>query len=203
MILIIDYDGGNTKSVVNAIKKCKIKFEVSSDHRLIRSSKKLILPGVSNFAYCMKKLKEKNLDKLILEEVCNKKKPFLGICSGMQVLASRSEEGDVEGLNLIPGKVIKLIQEKTKPVPHMGWNRVEFVKKDIINNTIPNLTRFYFCHSYHFVPDSSENILMTVNYTEKICCGIKKNNIYGIQFHPEKSQKFGLLIFKNFDQNCN
>jgi len=202
MLVIIDYDGGNTKSVANAVKKCNIEYKVSSDHSVIESAQKLILPGVSNFSYCMKELKKKNLVKLLYEEIIIKKKPFLGICSGMQVLASSSEEGDEQGLNLIPGKVIKLLKKKTLPVPHMGWNKVELIKADSIIDQIDNLTRFYFCHSFHFVPDNSEDILMTVNYGEKICCGIKKDNIYGIQFHPEKSQKFGLSILKNFSKNC-
>lgn len=202
MLVIIDYDGGNTKSVANALKKSNIEFKVSSDHKLIESAQKLILPGVSNFSYCMKELKKKSFDKLLYEEIVNKKKPFLGICSGMQVLATKSEEGEAKGLNIIPGKVIKLLKKKTLPVPHMGWNRVEFIRSDSIFDKIDNLTRFYFCHSFHFVPDNSEDILMTVNYGDKICCGIKKDNIYGIQFHPEKSQKFGLSILKSFSQNC-
>jgi glutamine amidotransferase len=203
MLVIIDYDSGNIKSVVNAIKKCQIEFEVSSDSKLIMSAKKLILPGVSNFSHCIKELKKKNLDKLICEEVLYKKKPFLGICSGMQILATHSEEGDIEGLNIIPGKVIKLLKKKLIPVPHMGWNKVKFENKDNVVNQIDDLTRFYFCHSYHFVPDDKKNILMTVNYGDIICCGVKKENIYGIQFHPEKSQKYGLSILKNFYNHCN
>lgn len=203
MIVIIDYDGGNTKSVANALKKCNIKFQVTNDHKLIKSAKKIILPGVANFSYCINKLKEKNIDQLLYEEVIQKKKPLLGICSGMQILATKSEEGNSQGLNFIAGKVIKLIPKKTNPVPHMGWNKIDFVQNSDINTGIKNLTRFYFCHSYHFVPDDISNVLMKVNYGNKICCGIKKGNIYGIQFHPEKSQKFGLLIFKNFSENCN
>ena len=198
MILIIDYGGGNTKSVANAIKKSNIDFVVSEDSKLIRSAKKIILPGVSNFAYCIKKLKEKQIDKYLHEEVILKKKPFLGICSGMQLLASHSEEGGISGLNFIPGIVKKLVYKKNLPIPHMGWNKVKFEKIDFINKQIENFTRFYFCHSYHFVPDDPKYILMSTNYGDKISCVIKKNNIYGIQFHPEKSQKYGIAILKNF-----
>ena len=199
MLIIIDYNGGNAKSIANALKKLNVEFAISSEFNLIKSATRLILPGVSNFSHCMKELKKKNLDQILYEEILYKKKPFLGICSGMQVLATTSEEGDAKGLNLIPGKVIKLIKKKTLPVPHMGWNRVEKIRDDVINQ-IENFTRFYFCHSFHFVPDNPEHILMTVNYGAKICCGIKKENIYGIQFHPEKSQDAGLFILKSFSK---
>ena len=122
MISVIDYGGGNTKSVSNILQRCKINHLVTNDHNKIKKSNRIILPGVANFSYCMKQLRNKGLDEIIKEEVMTRKKKFLGICSGMQLLGSFSEEGNLDGLNLIPGQIKKLKKEKCKIIPHMGWN---------------------------------------------------------------------------------
>lgn len=199
MISVIDYDGGNTKSILNALSRCKINFCVTNKEKEISASDKIILPGVSNFSYCMKNLKSLNLDKIIKEQVVEKKKPFLGICSGMQILGTFSEEGNCDGLNLIPGTIKKFPKDKCKIIPHMGWNKIHF-KKSELTNGIENYARFYFCHSYYFFLKNQENILMKTNYHIEFCSGVNHKNIYGIQFHPEKSSKYGMDILKNFSK---
>ena len=199
MIAIIDYDGGNTKSVSNVLKRCNIKFCVTNKENEICDSEKIILPGVSNFSFCMNSLKKYNLDNIIKKETIEKKKPLLGICSGMQVLGTHSEEGNESGLNLIPGKIVKFPLEKCKIVPHVGWNRISFKDNDL-SKKIENFTRFYFCHSFFFLPNDANHIIMKAFYSINFCCGIKRENIYGIQFHPEKSLCHGMTILKNFSK---
>ena len=196
MISVIDYDGGNIKSILNVLKRCRIEYKLTSEEKIIAKSDKILLPGVSNFSYCMASLKNKGLDKIIKNEVAKNKK-FLGICSGMQVLGSHSEEGNCEGLNIIKGKVVKFPKKSCKIVPHMGWNKIQ-IKKNILMSNIKNETRFYFCHSYYFVPDDKENIMLETNYHINFCSGIIQKNIFGIQFHPEKSHTAGLNILKKF-----
>ena len=196
MITVIDYGGGNIKSILNVLKRCYTDFQVSSKEKEIHSSSKLILPGVANFSYCMKNLKEKKLDKIINDFV-NDNKPFLGICSGMQILGSFSEEGNCDGLNLIEGQIKKFPIDKCKIVPHMGWNKIEINQSNLTKN-IKNYQRFYFCHSYYFEPKYVDNIMLTTNYHINFCSGIKKNKIFGIQFHPEKSLDDGIKLFNNF-----
>ncbi len=202
MIVVIDYDGGNIKSVTNVLKRSEINFQVSDDRKIIEKASKIILPGVSNFSHCMHSLKQKKIVDLIKKEVSENKKPYLGICSGMQILGTYSEEGNSEGLNLIEGTIVKLPKKLCHLIPHVGWNKVSIKENKLTKNLI-NYSRFYFCHSYHFKLIDESNSIMTTNYGIKICCGIKKNNIYGIQFHPEKSLNFGKILLKNFVLHCN
>ena len=197
MIAIIDYDGGNTKSILNVLNRCKIKYCVTNKESEIIKSSKIVLPGVSNFSYCMNSLKKYNLDIIIKNQILIDKKPYLGICSGMQVLGTFSEEGNTEGLNIIPGKIKKLPINKSKIVPHVGWNKI-FFKDNILCNNILNQTRFYFCHSYYFEVESQNHVLMNANYGINFCCGLRNDNIFGIQFHPEKSLLDGMKILQNF-----
>ena len=199
MIAVIDYGGGNTKSILNVLNRCQIEYCVTSKKDKIMDCSKIILPGVSNFSFCMNSLKKKNLDKIIKDEVLDKKKPFLGICSGMQILGTSSEEGNTEGLNIIPGKIKKIPISKSKIVPHVGWNKIKFKASKLTNN-IKNYTRFYFCHSYFFEPNNPDHCLMKTNYEIDFCSGINFEHIYGIQFHPEKSLLEGMMIIKNFSK---
>ena len=197
MIAIIDYDGGNFKSVINILNRSKIKFILTNKKEEIFKSKNIILPGVSNFEYCMKKLKSLDLDKILYEAVIVEKKKILGICSGMQVLGSYSEEGNVEGLNFVNGIVKKIESDKFFKVPHMGWNKVNTQNNDLFKD-IENMTRFYFCHSYHFSSNDKNLKVNMTNYKFDICAAFNYQNIYGVQFHPEKSYTDGSKLINNF-----
>ncbi len=197
MIAIIDYDGGNYKSVINILKRSNINYILSNKKSEILDCQNIILPGVSNFDYCMKKLKFLDLDKILYEAVIIQKKKILGICSGMQVLGSYSEEGNVDGLNFVNGKIKKIISDKYFKVPHMGWNKVDTKNNDLFKN-IDDMTRFYFCHSYHFSSDDKNLKINTTKYKFKICAAFNYQNIYGVQFHPEKSYIEGSKLINNF-----
>ena len=197
MIAIIDYDGGNYKSVINILNRSKIQFILTNDKKEILKCKNIILPGVSNFDYCMKKLKSLNLDKILYEAVIVNKKKILGICSGMQVLGSYSEEGNVKGLNFVNGTVKKIKSDKYFKVPHMGWNKEDTKKNDLFKD-IKDMTRFYFCHSYHFSSNDKNLKTNMTNYKFDICAAFNYANIYGVQFHPEKSYIEGSKLINNF-----
>ena len=198
MILIINYQASNLNSIINILKRSNIKYRISENERDFDECEKLILPGVSNFAYCMEKLISKNYDKFIKKQVIENKKKILGICSGMQVLGNYSEEGFCHGLNLIDGTIKKLDQKKNNiKVPHIGWNKVNFKENQLMEG-IKDSSRFYFCHSYYFLPLDKNNTLLECDYGHKFSCGINKENIYGIQFHPEKSLEDGSRLLNNF-----
>jgi glutamine amidotransferase len=199
MIAVIDYDGGNTKSILNVLDRCGLDYVVTYDENKIKSCSKLILPGVSNFSFCIESLKKKKLDKLIKDHTLIKKKPFLGICSGMQILGSFSEEGNVEGLNIIPGKIKKIPVNIAKIVPHVGWNKVHF-RDSLITEGLKNNSRFYFCHSYFYEPEDPKHCFMKTHYGIEFCAGVHSQNIFGIQFHPEKSLSEGIKIIENFSR---
>ena len=201
-IALIDYGSGNLQSAYKALelagsyKKSKI-FLTSKSKDLLKIDK-IVLPGVGTFADCMKGLKSlPGMIDTLNEIVLQKKKPFLGICVGMQLLASEGKEkGNHKGLGWIAGKVIKIKKNKKKKVPHMGWNTVKVISK----HPILKKKEFesYFVHSYNFICRDKKNILATCDYQQNITAIIGKENIIGTQFHPEKSQKAGLEILKNF-----
>ncbi len=201
MIAVIDYDGGNYKSVINILKRSKIEYVLTNNKNEILKSKKIILPGVSNFSYCIKKLKYLDLDKILSEAVIMNKKKILGICSGMQILGTYSEEGDIAGLNFVNGIVKKIDSDKYFKVPHMGWNKVNTSNNNLFKE-IENMTRFYFCHSYHFSSEDRNLNINTTNYKSDICAAFNFQNIYGVQFHPEKSYVDGLKLINNFCEIC-
>ena len=195
-VCILDYGSGNIASVYNIINFLGYECKITNETKHIKSSSHIILPGVGSYAAAMKKLKKAvNLDELEIE-IIKKKKPFLGICVGMQILSSFGFEfEESKGLNWIPGVVKKIQNEK---LPHIGWNSINIKNEsNLLNNFDPDLD-FYFLNSYHFIPDNKENIISTTNYKEDICSIIQKDNIVGVQFHPEKSQKAGQLLLKNF-----
>jgi len=206
-IAIIDYESGNISSVINSFKtvsgkqNIKIKIEVTSDLKTILSSDKVILPGQGSFKNCTESLEKiKGLKETLNEVVTIKKKPLLGICVGMQMFADIGYEGtETKGLGWIGGKVIKIDNQESKyKLPHIGWNQVNIVKKSKIFNNIKNNSHFYFVHSYEFKPDDKNVISATTEYSSKIVCSVEKENIFGTQFHPEKSDKEGLKIIENF-----
>ena len=206
-IAIIDYESGNISSVINSIKTVCIKqnietkIEVTSDLKTVLSSDKIILPGQGSFKNCIESLEKiKGLKDALNEFAIIKKKSLFGICVGMQMFADVGyEETETEGLGWIAGKVSKIDNQDGKyKLPHIGWNQINIVKKSKIFNNIKNNSHLYFVHSYEFIPEDKAVVTATTEYSSNIVCSIEKENIFGTQFHPEKSDKEGLEIIKNF-----
>lgn len=199
-IAIIDLEIGNIGSVFRALKKIGSNPIICQKKSDFFSASKIILPGVGSFNYGMSKLIEKNLYEPLLDSVINKQIPFLGICLGMQMLATKGFENNVEtmGLNLIGGDVNKIRSNNKIKLPHMGWNEVDQSKKVKLFENIKNNKDFYFVHSYAFNPKDKSTISSYSIYGEKFVSSIEKNNIYGVQFHPEKSLDDGITLLKNF-----
>ena len=212
LLTIIDYGCGNIRSVYNAFnlisKQKKLKIVISSNKSDIEKSSHLVLPGVGSYKTCINGLRNSNLIDSILKKVNIEKKPFLGICVGMQMLASKGfENGEFLGLNWIKGNVKKIKKShKLLKIPHMGWNNL-FIKKE--NSFIKKLKQkidkpsisAYFVHSYNFETEDSKNKIMTTNYGQEITAMVSKENIIGVQFHPEKSHKFGIKFLETFIEN--
>jgi len=199
-ICIIDYGSGNQKSLYNLIDYLGYNVSLSRTDKDIRNSTHLLLPGVGSYADLMERIKNLNLNDLINEHVLIKKKPFLGICVGMQVLSSFGNEYKrTKGLNFIEGEVRKINSEALK-IPHIGWNNISFKKDSFLEDeSLINLD-FYFLHSYVFDPSDKNNIIGFTKYGEIFPSIINKENIWGFQFHPEKSQQAGQIILKKFFQ---
>ena len=211
VLTIIDYGCGNIKSVYNAfnlISKKNLKILISSKESDIKKSSHLVLPGVGSFESCIKGLKSSNLIDSILEKVSIEKKPFLGICVGMQMLATKGfENGEFMGLDWIEVNVKKLKKtRKHLKIPHMGWNNLEIKKENIFIKKLkkkinsPEISA-YFVHSYNFETKNSDYKIMSTHYGQEITAMVTKNNIIGVQFHPEKSHKFGIKFLEAFLEN--
>lgn len=199
MIVIIDYGMGNLSSIYNMIKKIGASVKVSSDVDDIANATKLILPGVGAFDNGMSNLARMGILPHITDLVLVQKKPLLGICLGMQLLTHRSEEGILPGLGWIPGYTKRFAFAKNGlKVPHMGWNAVMFRPGCQFEGGYVREPRFYFVHSYHVVCDSEENVIGKTMYGYEFASSIQRENIFGVQFHPEKSHKFGLNLLKKF-----
>jgi len=203
-ITIVDYNSGNISSVINSFQEVardKVNIEVTSDLNKIKTSNKVVLPGQGSFKSCVDALKNINgLVDTLNQFVINDKKPILGICVGLQMFADIGyEEIETRGLGWIPGKVSKIDNQNGKyKLPHIGWNQIDILKNNKIFKNIENNSHMYFVHSYEFIPEDKNVILATTNYSSKIVCAVEKENIIGTQFHPEKSDKLGLQIIKNF-----
>lgn len=202
MIAIIDYGLGNLYSIRNMLKHIGLESIVTADRNEIRNASKLILPGVGKFDEGMKNLQERGLDTVIKDEAA-KGKAFLGICLGMQLLGNESKEGERKGLGLIDFKTINFHfeAENQLKIPHMGWECVEF-KECPLTEGLDHKQRYYFVHSYHAVCEKEDSVIITSEYGYKFAAGVRKDNIYGVQFHPEKSHKYGMKILENFARNC-
>jgi glutamine amidotransferase len=199
MIAILDYGIGNVGSIFNMLKHIDVEAIITHDSDAIEAADKLILPGVGSFDSGMKKLADSNLIDSIRNHVLQKKKPLLGICLGMQMLGRRSEEGVLPGLDLIPFDCIRFrLDSPALKIPHMGWDVVKTVQSDPVMDTLIGLQRFYFVHSYHAVCDNPEDVLVSCDYGYEFPAAVKHGNVYGFQFHPEKSHKFGMALLKNF-----
>ena len=203
-VTIVDYQSGNISSVINSFKevaKDKVNLEVTSDLNKIKSSDKIILPGQGSFKSCVDSLNNINgLVDALKEFAITNKKPLLGICVGLQMFADVGyEETETKGLGWIPGKVSKIDNQNGKfKLPHIGWNEIEIVKESKIFKSIKNKSHMYFVHSYEFIPEDKSVISATTDYSSKIVCSVEKDNLFGTQFHPEKSDKEGLKIIDNF-----
>ncbi len=188
---------GNLRSVRKALEKIGQESIITNNHDAIKQSDKIILPGVGAFKDAMTNLHKLGLVEILNQEVIEKKKPFLGICLGMQLIAKSSEEfGNTTGLGWIDAKIVKFPKSALK-IPHIGWNEVNFINPTKLFNNIPNKKDFYFVHSYYFDTDEKYGI-GRCNYGIDFVCAIQKENIFATQFHPEKSQTYGLEILKNF-----
>jgi glutamine amidotransferase len=201
MITIIDYGIGNIGSIKNMLKKIGAKSEITSDLNTIEKARKIILPGVGSFDYGMKQLKENNLINILNKKVIDEQTPLLGICLGMQLLSKRSEEGEEAGLGWIDASTIKFVKvTEDLKIPHMGWNTVEKKRESRLLTDLPAESKFYFVHSYHVKCHVASDIILSSSYGTEFTCAIEKGNVLGVQFHPEKSHKFGMQILKNFSE---
>lgn len=201
-VLVIDYGVGNHQSVINALKILGYTYTVSFDKKDIESAERYILPGVGAFGEAMMNLNKRDIIGTLKKEVLENKKPLLGICLGMQVLAEDSlEDGLHTGLGFILGHVVRIRDKNAIRVPHVGWNEVNIYKRDPLFSSISKGTRFYFDHSYHFETEK-KYIAATCSYGEEITAAVQHKNIYGIQFHPEKSQTSGLRLIRAFMESA-
>ena len=203
-VTIVDYQSGNISSVINSFTEeaeGKVNLEVTSDIKKIKSSDKIVLPGQGSFKSCVDSLDKINgLADTLKEFAITNKKPLLGICVGLQMFADVGyEEAETKGLGWISGKVSKINNQSGKfKLPHIGWNEIEIQKESKIFKDIKNKSHMYFVHSYEFMPEDKNVISATTDYSSNIVCSVEKENIFGTQFHPEKSDKIGLKIIENF-----
>jgi len=203
-VTIVDYQSGNISSVINSfteVAKGKVNLEVTADLNKIKSSDKIVLPGQGSFKSCVDSLNSiTGLVETLNEFAITNKKPLLGICVGLQMFADVGfEEIETKGLGWISGKVSKIDNQNGKfKLPHIGWNEIEIVKQSKIFKDIANKSHMYFVHSYEFIPEDKSVISATTDYSSKIVCSVERENLFGTQFHPEKSDKIGLKIIENF-----
>lgn len=202
MLVILDYKVGNLASIKNMLKKVgHVDSLITGDIGAIREAEKFILPGVGHFDFGMKHLNNSGFMDIVSEKVLTEGKPLLGICLGAQLLTESSEEGSEPGLGWIKGKTIKFDKNKLGPkqkIPHMGWTDVEAVKESKLFQNMHPDPRFYFVHTYHMVLENQDEVLTRSNYGYDFTSGFEKGNIMGVQYHPEKSHKFGMQLLKNF-----
>lgn len=204
MIIIVDYQIGNIGAIVNMFKKIGAETTISSNIKDIAKANKLILPGVGAFDAGIRNLNRLNLVRVLNKKILKQKIPILGICLGMQLFTKKSEEGKLPGLSWIDAETIKFKFNKSQvnlKIPHMGWNNITIKKQSQILKDMHQNTRFYFVHSYHVVCNKDQDILTTTYHGYNFASMVQRNNIIGVQFHPEKSHKFGMKLLENFVNN--
>ena len=201
-IIIIDYGMGNLGSLANMLKKIRVPAKISSDLGDIESAEKLLLPGVGSFDHGMQKLQQLNLIDILNKKVVRDKTPLLGICLGMQMFTKTSEEGAQQGLGWVDANTVKFNADKDSSlkIPHMGWDTLDIKKSHFLMQDTDSDAMYYFVHSFHVVCNRSEDILSTSHYGYDFVSSLAKDNIIGVQFHPEKSHKYGMKLLENF---CN
>ena len=201
MITIIDYGSGNIKAIANIYEKLNVKYTIATKPEDVVGAKKIFLPGVGAFDETISKLDSTGFRKILDLEVLQNKVPIIGICVGMQILAESSEEGTLKGLGYIKGKVKKIdasiLQHKPK-LPHLGWNTITINKENSLLKNIDLDLGFYFLHSFYFECQNADDILTTTTYGKEFASSVVHENVYGIQFHPEKSHQNGITLLHNF-----
>ena len=198
MITIVNYGMGNLGSIANMFKRIGVEVQIISHPEQLAKATKILLPGVGAFDQAMRRINEKGFRDVLDKKVLEEKVPILGICLGMQLLTRKSEEGLLPGLGWIPADTIRFPIQNGLKVPHMGWNIVIPFTKSKLTDNLPEESRFYFVHSYYVKVDNTENSILKCLYGVTFDAAIQKDNIYGAQFHPEKSHKFGMQFLKNF-----
>jgi len=198
MIAIVDYQMGNLRSVQKALEKVGYAAKITSDPRVLAQADKIILPGVGAFRDAIAEIRRRHLAAPICEAI-TAGKPFLGICLGLQLLFDVSyEDGEYEGLGIVPGKVVRFDVPSELKVPHMGWNEARILRRAPHLEGIENGDHFYFVHSYYVIPNDHDLVAIEVDYPEPFCAAIWRDNLFATQFHPEKSQAKGLKLLANF-----
>ena len=199
MITVIDYGMGNLGSVINMLKKIGVASKITTDLEDIKTATKLLLPGVGSFDKAMQIINDSGIKEVLDYKVLKEETPVLGICLGMQLLTNNSEEGIEKGLGYINASTKKFsFQDKKMKVPHMGWNLVEKSTSSLLTTNFEEESRFYFVHSYYVEVENQENSILKTEYGLEFDSAIQHKNVYGAQFHPEKSHKFGMKLFENF-----
>ncbi len=203
MYVIVNYGVGNLTSIQNMLKKAGVAAEISGKSEDISNATRLMLPGMGHFDNCMEKLNQSGLRTIIEKKVLEEKVPILGICVGLQMFMQSSEEGVLPGLGWINGKTVRFKTERMEEmqkIPNMGWHEINPRKTSKLLEGLED-SRFYFAHSYHVSPDNSSEELISAHYGYDFTAGIEKDNIIGVQFHPEKSHRFGMKLLSNFALN--
>ena len=201
MIVVVDYGMGNVGSIVNMLKKVGTDSVVSSDASVIASAEKIVLPGVGSFDNGMMNLEERCLIPTLNEKVLKEKVPILGVCLGMQLFTRRSEEGRLAGFGWLDAETVRFrfgSDNAHLKIPHMGWNAVTVTKANPLINNMRCEQRFYFVHSYHVVCNETQDVLAMTHHGYAVTAAISRDNMYGVQFHPEKSHHFGMMLMKKF-----
>lgn len=201
MITIVDYGMGNIGSLLNMFRYIEQAAEVSSDAAQLKQARKIILPGVGAFGAAMERIDALGLREVLRDKALEEQVPFMGICLGMQLLTRSSEESPgTKGLDLIPADTLRFPRSSGLKVPHMGWNEVSVTHPTALTSQLPPRSRFYFVHSYYVKADDPADVMLRCKYGLDFDAGLQRGNIYGAQFHPEKSHKFGMALLKGFTE---
>lgn len=201
MVVVIDYGMGNIGSILNMLKRIGVEAVISADAQEIQAADKLILPGVGAFDHGMKNIHDRGLFKVLNDTVMGNRIPILGICLGMQLFGLSSEEGSLDGFMWLPARAVRFRNEgaqKPLRIPHMGWNAITIRRMSPLFRGLEMDCRFYFVHSYHMECENMEDVVATANYGYDFVCAMARDNLIGVQFHPEKSHRFGMMLLKNF-----